>query len=273
MVEQLANENRPSVQKSNFLLVCGVLSLCGICTVIAFGMIAGALQYEKQVYAANITVTALAIATQQAEATATAGVHATEQAQYELIDRFDLYQGDWRKGMEYTWDNEYWEGYITIKDGTYIWNIESTQKTFVSWSDAPHTAEAEDFDVYVDTQLPEQPIGQMCSGIVFRKSEQTNDSSAYYYFRVCNDAIARISIRVDGEWEGIKAISIPNYSKEWNRLEVGARGAYFTFTVNGVQIFEMNDYRLEAGDVGLVIEVKDLIPALILFDNFGYQPR
>lgn len=273
MDEQVINENKPRVQTSNVLFVCGVLSICGICTLISFGMIIWALQYEQQAYASNLTATAFSIATQQAQATATSIVRATEQAEYELIDRFDSHQGDWRKGLEYASDNGYWDGYITIKDGTYIWNVESTEKTFVSWSDAPQTAESRDFAMYVDTQLPDQPVGQICSGFVFRKSRQSDDSSSYYYFKLCNDAIARISIRVDGEWNRIETINIHNYSSEWNRLEVTAQGAYFTFTVNDVQIFAMNDYRLEAGDVGLVVEVKELIPALVLFDNFGYQPR
>jgi hypothetical protein len=41
--------------------------------------------------------------------------------------------------------------------------------------------------------------------------------------------------------------------------------------LNNVLVYEMDDARLDAGGLALAVEVKDQVPALILFDNFGYH--
>ena len=60
---------------------------------------------------------------------------------------------------------------------------------------------------------------------------------------------------------------------DWNRIEIIAREDHFTFIINNIEVFEMSDNRLKAGGLGLFIDVDKENPAVIWFDNFGYQSR
>jgi hypothetical protein len=107
-------ENKKGLLQNDRLLVCGMLLFYGFCIMGLIGSAFWWLNQRSQGLATNATATAVVIATQQAEITATAVAHATELAQYEMIDRFDTNDNDWLTGFE---DSEYWTGYRRIKDG------------------------------------------------------------------------------------------------------------------------------------------------------------
>jgi hypothetical protein len=171
----------------------------------------------------------------------------TAQANYELVDRFDSNKNFWRQGIE---NNEYWDGSTLVNGGVYLWKVEQTKKTFISWADFSKDDKIGDFDVYVDVKMLDAAPGDVCSGLIFRMSPQGWDQGGYYY-ALCTDS----------------------HAKEWNRLEISARGSHFIFRVNGKMFYEMDDDRQKIGGLALVVELNKKNPAQIVFDNFGFQSR
>ena len=270
MDEQLVKENKPSAQKSNFLLVCGLFGLYTVCILGAFGAIIGALQYEKQAYQVNITSTAGAVETQQANAEATAMARATAQDGYKFIERFDQVSGRWYVGPH---NNDYGDATFAIKDGAYIWDIRQA-KGFTFSSNFYKGNKLEDFDVYVDIRFFEtESTGFVCAGLAFQQLEDSWNEGAFV-FSVCNGAQFKIqSFDVDG-WQVITTGFLDTiHPDELNRLEVSARGEQYSFGINGSDVFEMTDERLEKGSLLLFLEVPEDEAAEVWFDNFGYQSR
>lgn len=270
MTQQPATENQKSFFQNDRKLVCSMLVVYGLCI---FGVIAATfwgLNRRRLTLATNATTTANAVGTQQAQVTATVRAHATEQAGYELVDRFDNNENNWRWGQE---NSKYWNGSTTIKDGIYSWSVEETRDGFIAWSDFSVEDRIGDFDVYVDTKVGQGPAGDVCSGILFRISP-VSSSKSYYYFSLCNNSVVKVSYhtKADG-WERITTLPYYRRSRDWNRLEINARGSHFTFLVNNEQVYEMDDTRQSLGGLALVIELNEKNPAEILFDNFGFQSR
>ena len=271
MEVQSTTEQKKSFLQNDRMLVCSMLVIYGVCILGAIGAVFWGLNRRSQTISANATGTAVALSTQHAQATGTAIVRSTEQAQYQMIDQFDTNENRWLTGYE---SSEYWNGYRRIKDGVYAWQVDEVKKTFVSWATSSSSEYIKDFDVYVDTKLPDTPVGKVCSGIIFRKLKRADDNNDYYYFGLCNNSFASVSFHGGKEgWERIATTQVFTNPSDWNRLEVAARGSHFTFMINSVPIFEMDDDRLSAGSLALVVEVKEQVPALVLFDNFGYQSR
>jgi hypothetical protein len=247
-----------------------MLAFYGICIV---GLAIGAFlwfgqQFEQE--KTRATSTAAAFATERAQATATAIAHREEQDRYEFIDTFNSNVNGWRSGSEY---GEYWNGYTGIRDGVYRWEVRKTKDTFVAWADFPDHEYVKDFDVYVDTQVVEGQLGDVCSGLLFRISPSGWDAGGYY-FALCNDSTISITYHTDEQgWQNITRFRHSVEPSSWNRMEISARGSHFTFYVNGEQVYEMDDDRQAAGGLALVIEINDLVDAEVAFDNFGFQPR
>lgn len=267
---QIPTEGSKSILQNDLLLVCSMFVVYGICILGLIGAALFGLNKMNQRISANETATAVIAITDQAKATTTAIVHATEQAQYQVIDKFDTNKSRWTTGYA---SSEYWNGYRRIKDGVYTWQVDEVKKTFISWSNYSSSKDIKDFDVYVDTKLPDSSVEDVCSGIIFRKVERTYDVDDYYYFGLCNNSVAKVDFHGEEGWDRIATIDTSAHPKAWNRLEVSAQGSHFTFMLNNVPIFEMDDYRLDAGSLALAVEVKDPIPAIVLFDNFGFQNR
>lgn len=260
-----------SILQNDLLLVCSMFIIYGICILGLIGAGLFGLNKRNQRISANETATAVVVATDQAEVTTTAIVHATEQAQYQVIDKFDTNKNRWLTGYA---SSEYWNGDRSVKDGVYTWEVNKVKKTFVSWANYSSSEDIKDFDAYVDMKLPDTPVGDVCSGLIFRKLERVNDTNDYYYYVLCNNSVAKVNFHGGKEgWERMATVQVFATPSNWNRLEVSARGSHFTFAVNGVSIFEMDDDRLDTGSLALTVEVKERIPAIVLFDNFGFQNR
>lgn len=267
--------NLDTVNKTGFfhndrMFVCGMLVFYGLCTIGVIALMVWGLDRRDKAVSANATATGAVIATQNANVTATAVARATEQSQYEFIERFDTVSGRWLTGVV---DSEYWAGRRAIQDEAYLWDVREVKKTFISWADFYEGDEIKDFDVYVDTKFINAPRGAVCSGFIFRKSPNEFDEGGYY-FALCNNATVTISHRDQaGTWERIETMSYYGYRDEWNRLEVQARGSHFTFYINSELVYEMNDDRESIGGLALIMELNEQVSLKVLFDNFGFQSR
>ncbi len=268
MDQQTPIEDKKSFLRNDPLLVCGMLTVYGVCILALIGATIWGLDRRNKKISVNATSTAFALATEQADATATAIVHSTEQAQYEFVDRFDDTSG-WSIGG---YQSEYWSGYRTIIDGKYIWNVNEVKKGFMATTDFDQMYISQDFDAYVDTKVVKGDVGDVCSGFLFRTSRQAWNGWGYL-FVICNDATFEVSF--DDQKDGWQAVSgrqyssfiYPHYS---NRLEISTRGTHSVFLINRQTVFETDDEWQRSGGLALVITVKKN-PARITFDNFGFQ--
>lgn len=271
MASQQTSENKTSFFKNDRALVCGMLVFYSICILGLLGATAWWLGDRNYKISLNATATAGVGATEQAQVTATAISRVTQQAQYDWIEPFDSSILGWRSGSE---NNEYWRGNIRIVDGIYLWDVLETRETFISRADFPINSRIKDFDVYVDTKLLEENPGNICSGLIFRETSDLEEDGGYYYYALCNDSWAKVSYHSENDgW--INRLRLPyfQYSSGWNRLEITARGKHFVFRINGTKIFEMDDEHPGVGKLGLAVELNEKVPAVVQFDNFGYQPR
>jgi hypothetical protein len=84
-----------------------------------------------------------------------------------------------------------------------------------------------------------------------------------------------VSYYEQGEWEPMSGYMYSDVVRngDWNRLEVGARGDHFTFTINHTVVYETTDDRQPIGGLALLVEVNETNPVTIWFDNFGFQSR
>lgn len=229
----------------------------------------------KQDTAAQATVQAQATATAlalQAKASATAQAKLTELAGYRYHDPFSANENDWREDIE---DNEYWTGSTSIENGSYTWQVDNVSETFIAWADFAQELTLKDFDVAVQARRSEGLPENMCYGILFRKAADGFDSGAYV-FSVCEHGYFAINYYdVDNGWLSIQdwtetTAPIPG---DWNLLEISARGANFSLSINHQQVAEFSDERLPEGSVALFIDVYEKEPGAIQFDNFSLQPR
>lgn len=252
------------------MFVCSMLAFYGVCTIGVIALLFWGLDRRNKTASANATATGAVVATQNANVTATAVARLAEHDQYEFIERFDTISGRWLTGVV---DSEYWVGRRVIKDKAYLWEVKEVKKTFISWADFYEGDAIRDFDIYVDTKMLGATPGDVCSGFLFRISPDGWDEGGYYY-ALCNSSLAIISYHTEKDgWERVTSIPYYGYSQDWNRLEIQARGAHFSFFINGELIHRMEDDRQKVGALALVIEMNEKVPAEVIFDNFGFQSR
>jgi hypothetical protein len=270
MDRQLTTQDKSEAWRGDFLFAAIMLVICCVFTT---GLISIPLWLSKQnqkIISANATSTAFAVATQQINATATAMARFKEQNQYEYIERFDQPSGYWFVGL---YEKQYADARISIKDGVYIWDVanskDSTQSTDFSKKD-----KIKDFDVFMDTKFVENSaIDPVCSGFFFRRQPTWDDGA--YIFTICNDSHFEVHYHHKNKWQPInlsdhEGVILPF---DWNRIEISARGDHFIFTVNNTEVFEMNDDRLNEGNLGIFVDIGPGGSAVIWFDNFGFQSR
>lgn len=271
MTQQLTSQDQKSFLKNDRKLVCSMLVVYSLCIL---GLVAATfwgLNRRQLTLSANATSTAYAVATQQANLTATAAAKLAEQDQYEYIERFEKTSTHWFIGA---YDSQYGDADVAIKNGVYVWNIK-TPKDYTYGTDFYRGSGIKDFDVYMDAKFVEDPgLGLVCNGFVFRKSSLGWEDGAYV-FSVCNDSHYEIYYYQTGEWD---IISISEYNsviqtRDWNRIGIGARGNHFTFNINNVVVFETSDDRRKSGSLGIYIQVAEDHSAVLWFDNFGFQSR
>lgn len=118
------------------------------------------------------------------------------------------------------------------------------------------------------------PLGDVCGGLVFRKSTKGWDNGAFI-FTICNDSSFKVEYHGENGWEYVSNWEDNDVIRrsDWNRIEISARGNDFIFTINNEVVYELLDDRLEEGGLAIIIDIRDKNPAVIWFDNFGYQSR
>jgi len=263
------DENKKVIRKDTWL-ACSMLVVYLICCIL---FVSGSfiwVRADKNAANTNATATEAAAATQQAYVMSTAVAHVTEQAEYEVLDRFDDNSGRWYTGTE---SGDYGDYSAYIINGTYTWSI-SDAKGYTQGSDYFKGNNFKDFDAYMDVKFGENTEGSACSGLVFRKSTMGWEDGAYL-FSICNDSHYEVYYYQLEEWDEITTSWAQEViaSVDWNRIEVHAVGDHFTFHINNVMVFEMTDSRRQTGRLGIYIEVEDATPALLWIDNFAIQRR
>lgn len=270
-MENNTAETRKGFFQNDRALVCSMLVFYGVCIVGLIAVTFWWLNASQQRISSDATATQAVLSTQQAHATSTAIARSTELAQYDFVERFDAPSNRWINGSE---NNPYWIGSFDTEDGVYIWDIERVKMGFIYWVDYYKSDHFKDFDVYVDTKFIEGSMGDLCSGLIFRKSPE-GWTSGGYSFLICNNSGFSIAYHGEDGWDSISGWRFSDTIRvdDWNRIEVSARGEDFAFTINHVEVYETTDGRQGRGSVGIAVEMNEKKPAIVYFDNFGFQSR
>ncbi len=107
-------------------------------------------------------------------------------------------------------------------------------------------------------------------GLICRYQDQDN----FYAFVISSDGYAGIIRVKDGDYRVLSGESL-QYSEavhrgaDRNRLQAVCQGPQLTFSVNGIQLFEVTDDSFASGDVGVIAGAYDTAGVEILFDNFA----
>ncbi len=270
-MEPQSTSDKKGFFQNDRLLVCSMLAFYGICIFGCIGAVFWGLNRTNQTITANATSTASVNATQQAMRTATALARAADQDTYEFVERFDQISGRWFVGV---YNKRYGDARIAIKDGIYIWDI-ANSKDYTLSTDFYKGNKLKDFDIYMDSKFVEgSRLGAVCSGFFFRRPSQAWTNGAYI-FTICNDSHYEIQFYNESGWQTITNSDYESIIQrsDWNRIEISASGERFEFIINGLTVFEMTDDRLQAGSLGIFIDMDKDNSAEIWFDNFGYRSR
>jgi hypothetical protein len=257
-MEDTTTKNKKNFFQNFGLMACSMLVIYEVC-IICMGASTfwGWNRWEQ-----NISVVS----------TSTTIAHSTEQSQFEVVDRFDNTSGLWRVG-DIEIDGR-WDGTMEIKEGVYILKVNEVKKPFIQHNSSFSEFPLKDFDVYLDTKFTMGVSGDVCGGLVFRRSFKGWGHGAYVFI-ICNDSTFKIAYYDEQGW---KTFSGKRFNKailpsDWNRIEINARGSHFNFSINNMAVYELTDDRQAEGALGIMIEVNDLNPTEVWFDNFGYQTR
>lgn len=107
-------------------------------------------------------------------------------------------------------------------------------------------------------------------GLICRYRDQDN----FYAFVISSDGYAGIVKVKDGSYQVLTGEML-QYSEtihrgsDRNRLQALCVGSILTFSVNGVQLFEVTDEEFTSGDVGVIAGAYDTPGVEVLFDNFA----
>jgi len=268
--------------RRDIMIIVGILAV-GCCAVVGLG-ISGYFLYQS--FQSNVSAAAtsqmqvtqaarrteLAEATLQAQATQTA--RRTELASFDFYETFADNGNDWYTGDE---DSDFWRGAIKVSDGVYGWNVLENKQPFIAWEGYNSQVSYQDFDVTVDVRRAEGPEDQACYGLLFRESTTTvGFDDGAYTFSVCDTpqfSVHYFSAETNWEvlidWTDESAIR----PGEWNTLGIRARGAEFTFLINGKEVGTATDSRVTEGYIYPYVDMYESATGLIQFDNFGISTR
>jgi Domain of Unknown Function (DUF1080) len=262
MDQQTPIEDKKSFLRNDPLLVCAMLTFYGVCILALIGATIWGLDRRNQKISADATSTAIAVATQQA--------NATEQATVGFMDSFD--------GKSLYWpvepiETEYSIGSTAINDGLYVWDIPEVKQPFVQWEFFQGGSRIRNFNIAIDSKVADDTAHNTCSGFGFRTASDVNRGA--YTFLVCKNSYFHVSYYERGEWE---AVSDEKYSSaintfDWNRIEIIAQGDHFTFSINDEIVSEVIDDRLSSGGLALLVEINEEEPTTVWFDNFWFRSR
>ncbi len=109
-------------------------------------------------------------------------------------------------------------------------------------------------------------------GVLLRMQED----EAFYAFSISGDGYVRVARYQDEEWTVLGSDWTPSEAvhqgEATNHLEIEARGANFTFSVNGEQVAQVEDDALRRGDVGLYAGAFGEGGVVIAFDDLTVTP-
>ena len=98
----------------------------------------------------------------------------------------------------------------------------------------------------------------------------------FYVFSISGDGYVRAAHYNDGSWDILGSdwmlSDAVHQGAATNVLELEARGATFTFSVNGTQVLQVEDAQLTKGDIGLYAGAFNEANVVIDFDNLEVQP-
>jgi hypothetical protein len=269
MNEKPINSDHP--KSAAFIWIFGgtILALClffSITTSFAVSMI---LIQSRQSSVATQTRAAYSL-----NATATHVAAVAERAGFEFFDQFNDNKNGWLIGEN---DDAYFIGHNKVEQGVYVWNIEETKLGFAGWgTKRSGRLNLTDFDAYVDTKLVQGSPSGICYGLQFRASI-IRQSDSYYTYEICNNGYFRVNYHEGkaADWETLIdwTRSEAIHSNQWNTIGVSARGTHFVYTINDSKVAELDDNRLDTGNVSVFIDIESGEAGTIWFDNFALQSR
>jgi hypothetical protein len=218
---------------------------------------------------AGFTATAEAFSIQ---ATATASARESAIADYDYYDPFDENINDWRVGAE---DNEYWQGFIAIKDSAYTWQVATAKQGFMTWANFEPLANLADFDVALRVRRVLGEPHQACFGLLFRQASESIDDGTYI-LSVCDNGYYKVLyFDTQNGWDILQDWTLTEalVKGDWNLLEVSTRGEDFTVWINHQPMLTFTDSRLPSGNVAILLDLYGEPPIQIECDFFALQAR
>lgn len=165
-------------------------------------------------------------------------------------DNFDNPASGWKTAQEAALQIQY-------RDGTLLFSIDDLDQ--IAWSVSGKRFK--DFTLEVDATQLAGP-NDNSYGVIVRYVDDKN----FYRLDISGDGYYAINKRKDGTWikvqDWTEAPAI-HQAQATNHLQVVAKGAQFTFNINGQPVGSFADADFNAGDVG--------VTAGTLFDNAGVQ--
>lgn len=183
-----------------------------------------------------------------------------------LYDTFDDNVNGWGVG---SYSDEFAIGSEEVSDGYYRAKA-TALKGFVRRMSLDSIGEFSDFALQVKARRVTDPLGGAEYGVNFRQS-----GSNYYLFSITDDGYYRASLMHDGSWSTLidRTAEPAIRSGEENHITVVARGANFTFYINGKLVESITDTTLPRGGVGVLIGLDEGETGIFEFDDFTvYAP-
>lgn len=209
-----------------------------------------------------------------ANATATHNSYQIDRSNFGFVETFDDNTNDWETG---SYDDQYFKGDVKVTEGSYKWNFDEIKQGFFSYGDLQTTPlYMTDFDIYVDGIADQATTSDFCYGLRFR-SRWEYTKGGFYIYVVCDQGTYSIYYYDDHEENWLTLMDREKNeairSGEWNTIGVMARGSHFKFLINDYIVHELDDEHVDAGLIGLVVDVYGFQPGSISFDNFVAQGR
>ncbi len=204
--------------------------------------------------------------------TATATARESAITDYIYFESFDQNTYDWRVGAT---ENPYWDGSIDIQNGTYTWQIDSVNETFMAWANFKAALDLQDFDVALRVRrVTGEPL-QACFGMLFRISPEGIDEGTYL-MSVCDNGYYKVMYyNAETHWDPIQDWTRTSaiYQDDWNLIEISARSSSFSVLINHQLVLTFSDSRLPRGEIAILVDYYTQTPGQIEFDFFALQPE
>lgn len=222
-------------------------------------------QTEIAINMGTATAASVKTATVASIQTATSVVYRNELVDWNMFfDRFDNNEnGYWDEGQR---SSNLWAGYQQIED-VYLWDVVSVNKLGVISYDWLPLDFGEKYYFQVSGRLVKGDLDTSCYGMAFGKSSEGMD---HFVFKVCDNQTLQVKYYSEKDgWDLLTdfATSSAIESGEMNKIAVRVDGDEAVFLVNGSQVFEMKDTRLDGGSPGIMIS-NGSQPSTYEFDDF-----